>query len=581
MNLYENCNSNDQLFKSFEEISESSIYECQHFIPIYNSIFSSLDKNKDRHLEGYYIIQDVLNQQSYNTYTCKLKDKHKNILQRDVVLKYSPIIDPIKYLLGKYDNEDNITLPNINNESSEDKINRVHNSAYVDGFFSYLTSCLNENNKFIHGIQFYGSFLAKKQNFKIDICDELDYLLDSKHFTNHINDTFTLENVDINDLVPNAKKKKIQIDDNDIPLELSNIDEMDKLNELFNTSNTETELNTNINAEEITITLDTISNEKSSSEHSKSNSSNSSCSSRSSNTLDDSEDDLDDELDDELDDNSDDDLDGNISDDDNSLESDEEVNAIIQEMPVNIICLEKCDNTLDYLLVNDELTIEGLESCLFQVIMILLTYQKLFSFTHNDLHTNNIMYINTDKPYIYYCYQKKFYRIPTFGKIFKIIDFGRAIYKYNNVTYCSDSFNKDGDAATQYNIPPFFNENKPRVEPNYSFDLTRLASAMFDFIVDDNFEQLESLKIIPVYEAIIDWCTDDKGRNILYKQNGDERYPDFKLYKMITRTVHNHTPENQLKRPCFAKYSIAKKKVTKKQILNIDSLIEQYLTTSP
>ena len=164
MNLYENCNSNDQLFKSFEEISESSIYECQHFIPIYNSIFSSLDKNKDRHLEGYYNIQDVLNQQTYNTYTCKLKDKHKNIIQRDVFLKYSPIIDPIKYLLGKYDNEDNITLPNINNECSEDKINRIHNSAYVDGFFSYLTSCLNENNKFIHGIQFYGSFLAKKQN---------------------------------------------------------------------------------------------------------------------------------------------------------------------------------------------------------------------------------------------------------------------------------------------------------------------------------------------------------------------------------------------------------------------------------
>ena len=53
MNLYENCNSNDQLFKSFEEISESSIYECQHFIPIYNSIFSSLDKNKEDLKESF------------------------------------------------------------------------------------------------------------------------------------------------------------------------------------------------------------------------------------------------------------------------------------------------------------------------------------------------------------------------------------------------------------------------------------------------------------------------------------------------------------------------------------------------
>ena len=27
----------------------------------------------------------------------------------------------------------------------------------------------------------------------------------------------------------------------------------------------------------------------------------------------------------------------------------------------------------------------------------LITYQKTFHFTHNDLHTNNIMYIKTEK----------------------------------------------------------------------------------------------------------------------------------------------------------------------------------------
>ena len=37
------------------------------------------------------------------------------------------------------------------------------------------------------------------------------------------------------------------------------------------------------------------------------------------------------------------------------------------------------------------------KSCLFQIIMTLLTYQKMFNFTHNDLHTNNIMYKETDK----------------------------------------------------------------------------------------------------------------------------------------------------------------------------------------
>ena len=29
-------------------------------------------------------------------------------------------------------------------------------------------------------------------------------------------------------------------------------------------------------------------------------------------------------------------------------------------------------------------------------------YQKLFDFTHNDLHTNNIMYKNTDAKFLFY-----------------------------------------------------------------------------------------------------------------------------------------------------------------------------------
>ena len=75
-------------------------------------------------------------------------------------------------------------------------------------------------------------------------------------------------------------------------------------------------------------------------------------------------------------------------------------------------------------------TISKVFSSLLQIIMILITYQKAFSFTHNDLHTNNIMYNTTDKKFLFYCYKKKYYKIPTFGRIFKIIDFGRSIYKY-------------------------------------------------------------------------------------------------------------------------------------------------------
>jgi hypothetical protein len=63
--------------------------------------------------------------------------------------------------------------------------------------------------------------------------------------------------------------------------------------------------------------------------------------------------------------------------------------------------------------------------------------------------------------------------------------------------------------------------------------------------------------------------------NILYKNNGQERYPDFKLYKMISRCVHNHTPQAQLERKEFAQFSVNKNVVSKvdaTKIVNIDAI---------
>ena len=180
------------------------------------------------------------------------------------------------------------------------------------------------------------------------------------------------------------------------------------------------------------------------------------------------------------------------------------------------------------------------------------------------------MYQKTDIKFLNYKYNNVYYRVPTFGKLYKIIDFGRAIYNFNGKTICSDSYHPKGDAATQYNFEPYFNEKKPRLKPNKSFDLCRLACSLYDFFVDDN-ENENKIKN-PVAKLIINWTKDDKGRNILYKNNGEERYPDFKLYKMIVRTVHNHVPSEQLESPLFSSYKSSKKKIKKGRIINIDNM---------
>ena len=64
-------------------------------------------------------------------------------------------------------------------------------------------------------------------------------------------------------------------------------------------------------------------------------------------------------------------------------------------------------NTYDHYITQNNLSEDEWTSSLFQIIMILLTYQEIYKFTHNDLHTNNIMYVTTEETHLYYVYKGK------------------------------------------------------------------------------------------------------------------------------------------------------------------------------
>ena len=158
---------------------------------------------------------------------------------------------------------------------------------------------------------------------------------------------------------------------------------------------------------------------------------------------------------------------------------------------------------------------------------------------------------------------------------YKIIDFGRAIYTYKNSLICSDSFSTNGTAHTQYNFGPYYDSKKPVIEPNYSFDLCRLACSMFDFICDDIQNIKKYMETTPVYDLIFSWLYDDNGRNMLYRSNGTDKYPGFKLYKMISKIVHQHLPEKQLSHKCFKKYVIDAT-CTDDSYVNVDAMIKEF-----
>jgi len=599
---------NTNLFSKFSTNEKFNLTQCQNYIPIYNKFFSLTNNNFNSiNLNHSWYITDIKSSKnesndSDNIYDCKIKhiNDESQVLSQKMFVKQAPLLDPFKYFVGKYDYNDPFlfNLPTFDTTVKvHSKINSYNNTAYIDSMFSYLSSMLLNKYKFINGLDFYGSFLGIKNNYKINIADDLDYLIYSEFFIKNKNKLFEVEDyshlyTDPTDEDEPIIKKPIVIHNasNKSNLSVKSID-----NNIFEDIFVENVINLE-EMKDLSIDLVDITNSNTNTndintKSSKTLKSGSSCSSRTSHTnsslnevneineLDETESnesqtklDESNELNEESI-NNDENTIWESDDDISSYEEDEKLFATFKQFPIQVICLEHCENTLDNLILENELSHDEWFSALFQVIMTLITYQKCFSFTHNDLHTNNVMYNETNLKHIYYLYNKKYYNVPTFGKLFKIIDFGRAIYKLDGKLFCSDSFQPGGDASGQYNTEPYFNEKKPRLEPNTSFDLCRLACSIFDFVIEDISDVKDVSLLEPIQKLILDWCTDDNGLNVLYKNNGQERYPDFKLYKMIARCVHNHTPQAQLDRPEFAAFEINKKKMPKDAlIINIDCL---------
>tara|TARA_B100000927_G_scaffold291697_1_gene295820 strand:+ start:7192 stop:8916 length:1725 start_codon:yes stop_codon:yes gene_type:complete len=573
IDIYYKKNDNTELFNNFKDIG---ILNSSNFIPIYTKFFNLTENNFNSiNLDQPNFLKKIKlkdNSKKSNIYDCEINNhNNSNKIKTETFLKFSPLLDPIKYMSGKYKDiteEKKCTLPTLTNKDMcLKKYVDVNNSAYVDSFFTYLTSKMLNEKKFIHGIDFYGSFLSLKKEFNVDIYDDLEFLDESEYFHENKNKIFKISN-DCEDMFFESNtrnyRKKIKISDYDIEDNSCNNIFSDLDIGIFNDVFVDNSSNEIINLSDLSNNSNLIfENFK----NSDSRSTKSNCSSRSSHTSNEESDDNNDtESDVSIDEYTDDET-------DNTSESSEgDCIATIDNYPVQVISLEKMDATLDSLL-EDELDIDEWKSCLFQIIITLTTYQKIFSLTHNDLHTNNIMFIKTEKEYIIYKYNGKHYKVPTYGRLFKIIDFGRAIYKYKNNIICSDSFHENGDAATQYNCEPYFNKNKSRLEPNFSFDLCRLGCSLYDYfkeILDDEFDKN------PISNLIDEWCKDDKGRNILYKKCGEERYPDFKLYKMIARTVNKHVPKDYIDIPLFSKFQTSKKNIGKRKVINIDEYKECY-----
>jgi len=577
--------------KSIIDYNPFKINDIQNYNPIYKEIFELSPKNFN---------QISLNNQKQVVFHKESFDESSVPIEKSFI-KYSPLLDPYRYLTGKYTNDESLRLlPKILSESDKEtskkphhKLNDPNNASYIDNFFCYLSSQLKNNHALPNAIDYYGSYLGVQEKFRVNIADDMDYLRNSDYFSNNKNILYEID-MDEEDPFANfgSRKNKEKIvlhnESNISHLSIEDLDSKtedpvisnDELEQIYENENTDDDDSSNDS--EMNYTSDEEEDEEEEEEES-----NDEEEEDAANAVDDEEEESNEEeeeeaanaVDEEEEEEEEDDEDDEEEEEEESSNDDEDppLYAYVRDFPIQMICLEPCKGTIDSLFNSGELDEEKAGAALMQVIMSLIAFQKAYHFTHNDLHTNNIMYIDTTEEFLYYKFNKTIYKVPTYGKIFKIIDFGRAIYKFQGRTYCSDSFGPDGDANSQYNFEPYFNDKKPRLEPNYSFDLCRLGCSIFDFILDEDYLQddKETEEIDELQRTVIRWCSDDNDKNVLYKRSGEERYPNFKLYKMIARTVHKHTPEEQLKDPYFSQYAINKKHsrdILSEQIIDIDVL---------
>lgn len=269
-------------------------------------------------------------------------------------------------------------------------------------------------------------------------------------------------------------------------------------------------------------------------------------------------------------------------------EDDIDYKLIVKDFPVQMTILERCDGTMDDLM-EDEIAATATEDMretkeqrwtawMFQVVAALTAAQKHFDLVHNDLHTNNVMWSGTGETHLYYHVTgagggDRFYKVPTFGRIMKIIDFGRATFrpppatlkaKAANRVWFPDAYAPNADAGGQYNCGPYFDQGRPKVRPNPSFDLCRLAVAILDTLWKGPADPVDPVKVLtrepgriqyetksPLWNLLWLWLTDKHGKNILYSPDGTERYPQFDLYCAIAKDAQNAVPCQQLTLPLF------------------------------
>jgi hypothetical protein len=494
---------NLQRYKDISSIQTTSktYWGIEHLQPFFPPI-ECLFKTENLNFSNEYGIK--FNQQISSVLPSK-DEILVNGQKQKVHLKKTMLLSPFKWMQGDYGTSLGLPTSNDNASSIHSKLQNPNNAAYIG---SLISSVLSESGC-QHFPKVYGVFSGVSQSHTIDISDDYEELSERPWFSQNIGKTFELKLIDraydetMDFSHTRSARVTVQLGDD---MELGEIEEL-KTDHIesgmaeLNMLSTEIEDNSSIVSDESSVSTSYIFNIQ-------------------------------------------------------SCECDEDDREIIEEepeegepfawatftnVPIQLTIMEKCDGTLYELMCQNNDTDKHL-AWLSQVMFALAYAQRNFGLVHNDLHSNNIVYIPTNKEFFYYNLGGVLYKVPTYGYLIKIIDFERGItsIRLNGMKeskfFMSDHFSSNDEAGGQYNYPPFYNSKYAEVKPNPSFDLVRLATSLFwDFfpLGPSHEEYLKN----PIFIFFKKWLTLEDGTSILFGKEDPQhdRYHGFTLYKAISR----------------------------------------------
>lgn len=461
----------------------------------------------------------------------------------DVYVKVVHLLNPDDWIQGDYSFTKDTNMPGLTEGWTNvvEKLQCEENQAYIDTLASYLLSQLVEQNISPHFVKFYGATCAKADKYCYNISEEFQSYKNTKWFWHALfQKIFALR------VFSNEKDRFLTPDE--LKSFLLTPSEVDLLSEDDN----EDDDNKSETLDTLPLTGDSAMRDDlesvSSSTFGGTGSVRSLLRVSPSNQT--------------VGDNSD----GEYEEDDG-----EDFFVEFEGMPVMLIFMEKLKGVMDNLLDEAPFLEEKWTAWIWQVIAALCQSHAFIEIYHNDLHGNNILYKETDKEFLYYRTKDgTVWRVPTFGKIFCLIDYGRSIYRVSNQQQLiSDEFFDGNSAAGQYNFGHIRDPKTPAIPPNISFDLVRLAVSIFNTL----FEHKPAEKVSPIigvlsregswvvketvsplYNLMWSWMIDDKGKNVLHDQDGTERFPGFDLYKHIAAHCKGAIPKEQLRKPIFENF---------------------------